>query len=91
MQKYFIKLARSGLPIPGREPNLTRVLPKVSNVFNDEFDLLLNTLIQLHKKIINNTEITINILATRNPKMKPAGLFQFRLLLDTYAFGVMIA
>ena len=31
MQKYFIKLARSGLPIPGREPNLTRVLPKVSD------------------------------------------------------------
>ncbi|CAB3991739.1 ZZ-type zinc finger-containing 3 isoform X1 [Paramuricea clavata] len=28
VQKYFIKLARSGLPIPGREPNLTRVLPK---------------------------------------------------------------
>ena len=30
VQKYFIKLAKSGLPIPGRLPNLNRVLPKVS-------------------------------------------------------------
>lgn len=29
VQKYFIKLAKAGLPIPGRLPNLNRVLSKV--------------------------------------------------------------
>ena len=40
VQKYFIKLARAGLPIPGRTPHSLNYKKKVTDMFTYSFQLI---------------------------------------------------